>query len=277
MRLQIALFAAAAAALTAGAAHAASVDIKDAVARVTLVPENRTDIKVEIVHANPQLPIQVRSLAGRTIVDGDLDRKIHNCRGRGGSPTVQVRGVGDVRWEEMPQIVIRTPRNVDVDAGGAVFGSVGRSATLELSNSGCGDWKVGNVDGHMRISQHGSGDTRTGSAGSAKVRIAGSGDVATAEIRGGLEVDIAGSGDVAVASVSGPLQVSIAGSGDVKVGGGRATLMTASVAGSGDISFEGTADQLKARVMGSGDIRAREVRGEVTKMVMGSGDISIGR
>jgi hypothetical protein len=276
MRLQIALFTAAAA-LAAGSAQAASVDIKDAVARVTVIPENRRDIKVEIVRANPQLPIQVRSMAGRTIVDGDLDRRIRGCRGGEGRAVVTVRGVGEIGWNDMPQIIIRTPRDVDVDAGGAVFGSVGRSASLELGNAGCGDWTVANVEGAMHISQAGSGDTRTGSAGSARIRIAGSGDVATAEIRGGLNVDIAGSGDVGVAAISGPLDVSVAGSGDVHVAGGRAPRMAVTIAGSGDVAFDGTADSLKARIMGSGDVRVREVRGEVNRMVMGSGGVTVGR
>ena len=63
---------AAAALLAAGAASAASVEVKDAVARVTVIPENRTDIKVEVIQANPRLPLEVRTFAGRTIVDGGL-------------------------------------------------------------------------------------------------------------------------------------------------------------------------------------------------------------
>ena len=58
-----------------------------------------------------------------------------------------MRGVGEVSWADMPQVVIRTPRDVDVDAGGAVCGTVGRSASLELGNAGCGDWTVANVEG----------------------------------------------------------------------------------------------------------------------------------
>ena len=54
MRLPIALLAAAAA-LAGGTAHAASVEVKDAVARVTVIPENRNDVKVEIVSQNPRL------------------------------------------------------------------------------------------------------------------------------------------------------------------------------------------------------------------------------
>lgn len=275
MRFQIALLAAAAA-LTAGAAQAASVEIRDAVARVTVIPENRSDIRVEIVAPNAKLPISVRSMGDRTIVDGDLDRDIRNCRGAAEGASVDVRGVGAVSWSEMPQVVIHTPRDVRVEAGGAVFGSVGRSGALELSNAGCGDWTVANVDGAMRISQAGSGDTRTGTAGDAKIRVAGSGDVSTAAIRGGVDVNIAGSGDVSVASIGGPMSISIAGSGDVRVAGGAASSMNVSIAGSGDVSFNGVADSLRARVMGSGDIRAREVKGEVSKTVMGSGAVTIG-
>lgn len=277
MRLPIVLLAASAATLAAGAAQAASVEIKDAVARVTVVPEARSDIKVEVVRSNPRLPLQVRSFGGKTIVDGNLDRKIRDCRGGGERSRVYVRNVGEVSWADMPQVVIHTPRDAEVSAGGAVFGSVGRSASLELGNAGCGDWTVGNVEGRLRLSVAGSGDTRTGTAGEAKLRMAGSGDVATADVRGPLDVDIAGSGDVTVASVGGPLNVHVAGSGDVKVLGGHAADMRVAVAGSGDVSFNGVADSLKATIMGSGDVHVREVRGAISKTVMGSGGVRVGQ
>jgi len=262
--------------LAAGAASAASVEVKDAVARVTVVPENRSDIKVEVIQANPRLPLVVREFGGRTIVDGDLRRRIRNCRGRGDNISVRVRDVGEVGFRDMPQIVIHTPRDVDVDAGGAVWGSVGRAASVHLGNAGCGDWTVANVDGELRVSQAGSGDTRAGAAGSAHVRVAGSGDTVVGEVRGPLEVDIAGSGDVSAQAVSGALEVHVAGSGDVKVASGHATSMAVTVAGSGDVSFGGVADSLKARIAGSGDVRARQVTGNVSKTVMGSGSVTIG-
>jgi Putative auto-transporter adhesin, head GIN domain len=276
MRMSLMLAATAAAALAAGAASAASVEVKDAVARVTVIPENRTDIKVDIVQANPRLPIEVRTFAGQTIVDGRLGRRIRDCHGSGENVSVRVRDVGDVGFRDMPQIVIHTPRDVDIDTGGAVWGTVGRSASVKLGNAGCGDWTVGNTDGAMRVSQAGSGDTRTGSAGSAKVREAGSGDTSVGDIRGPLEVDIAGSGNVKVASIAGPLDVHIAGSGDVKVAGGKATTMAVHMAGSGNVDFRGTADTLKARIAGSGDVRAKQVTGSVSKTVMGSGGVTIG-
>lgn len=265
-----------AATLAAGAASAASVEVKYAVARVTVVPENRPDIKVEVIQANPRLPIEVRTFAGRTIVDGGLGHRIRNCRGHGDNVSVTVRGLGDFGWREMPEVVIHTPRDVDVDVGDAVWGMVGRSASLKLGNAGCGDWTVGNVEGAMRISQAGSGDTRTGSAGTANIRVAGSGDAAVGDVHGGLDVDIAGSGDVTAASVNGALVVHIAGSGDVKVAAGHATTMNVGVAGSGNVNFGGVADTLRARIAGSGDVRARQVTGPVSKTIMGSGGVTIG-
>lgn len=263
-------------ALVAGAAQAASVEVTDAVARVTVIPENRSDIKVEIVRSNPNLPLQVRTLGGKVIVDGDLDRRIRSCDGDDNRVSVNVRGLGQVRYEDMPQVVIRTPRAVDVEAGGAVFGAIGKSESLKLSNAGCGDWVVANVAGELRLNQAGSGDSRVGSAGSANLRVAGSGDIRARDIAGGLEIDLAGSGDVWAASVSGPLDVKVAGSGDVTVAGGSASAMTVTVAGSGNVAFEGTAKALKARIAGSGDVKVKAVTGEVSRAVVGSGDIRIG-
>jgi hypothetical protein len=276
MQRSIALVAALAALTAASAADAASVEVKDAVARVTVIPENRQDVKVEIVSSNPKLPIEVRQATGRTIIDGKLRRRIRECRGTGEGARVEVRQLGAVAFHDMPQIVIRTPRDVDIDAGGAIWGSVGRSANLDLGNAGCGDWVVGNVEGRMRVSQAGSGATRTGSAAEAKIRVAGSGDSLVGDVRGPLDVDIAGSGDVRVASVAGPLEINLAGSGDVRVAAGRASRMTVTIAGSGDVDFGGVADSLKARIMGSGSVHAHEVRGEVAKTIMGSGRVGVG-
>lgn len=276
MRPRTILAAALVSGLGAGAAQAASIEIKDAVVRVTVVPGSRSDIQVEIISANPRLPLSVRSTPGRTTLDGGLDRKISNCRGSGERASVDVRGLGSFSYAEMPRVVIHAPRNVQIASGGAVFGAVGRADSLELGNSGCGDWTIANVGGQAKIIQAGSGDTRMGSAGSLQVRVAGSGDVATADIKGGLAVSIAGSGSAHVRSVSGPLRISVAGSGDVDVAGGRATSMKVSIAGSGDVDFGGTADSLKARIAGSGDVRAAQVRGDVLKSVMGSGSVRVG-
>lgn len=263
----------------AGGATAApaqrSVEIRHAAARVVVIPEARSDIKVEVLHAHPKLPLVIREGRGRTVVDGKLGGRLGACVNRGG-PVVHVRGLGDIPYDELPQIAIRTPTNVRVEADGAVFGSVGRSASLELSNAGCGDWTVANVNGQFKINQAGSGDTRAGAAGTLVARVAGSGDVSTGPIAGGATVDLAGSGDVTAASIDGPLHASLAGSGDVRVPAGRAPELVARIAGSGDVRFGGEAGAVDARIAGSGDVVVRRLTGAVHKTVLGSGEVIVG-
>ncbi|CAN7145510.1 DUF2807 domain-containing protein [Phenylobacterium sp. LjRoot225] len=278
MRLPIALLMGAAIAGPAAAAPAtAAIEIKDAVVQVTVIPENRTDIRVEIVTQNRALPLKFKEMRSRTVIDGGLDgKKIRNCRGGGNDVVVRVAEVGDVTLKDMPHIVVHAPRDVDVSAGGAVFGVIGRARNVTLGAAGCGDWTVANVEQRLRINVAGSGDARAGTAGEAELRVAGSGDVATADIRGRLDVDMAGSGNVRVKSMSGPLDVHMAGSGDAVVFGGRASAMTVSMAGSGNVVFGGVADTLTARIAGSGDVRASQVRGQVRQTVVGSGTVKIG-
>src|SRR4051794_26906202 len=107
MRLAIAAIAAAVVAASAGAAAAApSVEIRDAVVRVTVIPEDRADIKVEMQTVNKDLPLEVKTSGGETIIDGGLRHRIRDCHTRGDHPSVGVRGVGSVRYEDMPQVVI---------------------------------------------------------------------------------------------------------------------------------------------------------------------------
>lgn len=277
-------------ALAAGAANAASVEIKDAVARVVVIPEARSDVQVEIAGGTasglPTLSVE-RTGSGKVIVDGDLKRKIGSCRQGGPAAagvvnptrppqalTVEVRGVGDVRLADAPLITVRTPKAVKVAVGGAVFGAVDRSESLELSNAGCGDWTVANT-GEMTLSIVGSGDVAAGSATKLKISVAGSGDVRLASARD-AEVSIAGSGDVRIGRLEGDLRASVAGSGDISVDSGRIGALRAAVAGSGDIAVAGPAESVDASVMGSGDVRVVSA-GSVKKTVMGSGSVIVGR
>ncbi|MBP7704067.1 MAG: DUF2807 domain-containing protein [Caulobacter sp.] len=302
MRAILVVGVAAAALMAAGAAQAKepSVEIKDAVARVTVVPEaGRTDIKVVFKTTNGQLPLTVRTDGDKTIVDGGLGKafgggRIKNCTAVNGRISVNVSGVGKVAWEAFPEVIVYTPADSRVAAGGAVFGSIGRSSSLSLSNAGCGDWTVANVAGELQVNLAGSGDLRAGSAGSAKLNIAGSGDAALTTIEGALSTNIAGSGDIDAGAVRGPLAVNtmgsgdvevtsvagdisanLAGSGDVKIRGGKAGAMSVKIAGSGDVLFGGSTSALSARIAGSGDVRVGGA-GAVSKSVAGSGDVVVG-
>jgi hypothetical protein len=269
-----------AASLTTGAAAQAapSIKIKDAVARVVVIPENRTDVKVEFLTTNASLPLEVRKEGDEVVVDGNLRmNRINGCNSRDGKVWVRVRGVGNVSYDNFPQIAVRVPMDVKVKAGGAVFGDIGRSSSVDLANAGCGDWTIANTKGELKLGQAGSGDAKTGTAAKADINLAGSGDVSTQAIGGDLEVNIAGSGNVSSASIAGKLEGNIAGSGNITVAGGRSRSVEVNVMGSGDVSFNGEADSVDVSVAGSGDVRIAKVNGPVKKHVAGSGDVIIGQ
>ena len=265
---------AAASVLGAGAAQASELEIEDAAARLVVIPEARRDVQVTVTPGRARLPVlQVRRRGGDVEVNGDLRRRIEGCDGRG----VNIRGVGRVPIADLPVITARVPLNVQVGAGGAVFGSIGRSNTLELSHAGCGELRAGNVAGELEVSSAGSGGVFVGASRSAEVSLAGSGDVRLGPVAGPLEASIAGSGDIYAESVAGAVEASIAGSGDVVVNAGRTGPVSASIVGSGDVRIGGTASSVNASVMGSGDVRVGQVTGAVRRNIAGSGDVVIGR
>jgi hypothetical protein len=260
----------------AGAACAEQVDIEHAAVRVTVIPEARADIGVAVVRNNPKLRFNISRIGDRVIIDGGLRFRGLNCTNWFGRRGVRILGVGFVAYDDLPQIVVRTPLDSKVAAGGAVFGVVDRANSLELSNAGCGDWSVANVAGPLNIRLAGSGDVHTGSVGSAKVGISGSSDIFMKDVHNGLDTSSAGSGDLHAISINGPLHVHLAGSGDVVAQTGNVSDMVVRVAGSGDVHFGGRAQTLDAAVMGSGDVTVGHVNGSVAKHIAGSGSVTVG-
>jgi hypothetical protein len=276
MRLAIAI---ASAAIGLGAATAAaagpSVEIRDAVVRVTVVPEDRADIKVEMLTNNPSLPLAVRTSGSTTIVDGNLSHRFTDCHG-GDHPTVYVRGVGDVHYEDIPQVMIRVPKAVAVESNGTVYGSVGRSGSLDMQNSGCGSWMVADVAGDASLRESGAGSIHMGSAGKLELRLSGAGNVHATQVRGGLDATLSGAGGVHIDEMNGPMLAHVSGVGQIKVDQGHATMVHASISGVGGVSFGGDAESLDASISGFGGIRIKSVSGQVVKSVSGGGHVTIG-
>ena len=268
------------------------VIIRHAVARVAVVVEDRADVAVEVEQGASRLPQVTVTREGNEIrINGGLRRRgwfgggndgIRSCHtgpdgGRPGEGAwVEVRDIGRVNLSDVPLIVIRTPRSVDVETSGAVFGSVGRGATsVDLGNGGCGRWDVANVDGPLSLSIAGSGDMRAGTSASLDASISGSGSMTAGATRG-LDISISGSGDMRVARIDGPMDVSIAGAGDVTVAAGTAPSVDISVAGAGDVTFDGVAGDVDVSIVGAGDVNIARATGTVSRSIVGGGDIRIG-
>ena len=264
--------------LGVSAARAApTLVIRGAAARVVVIPQARSDITVFVERAAPGLPLKIHRLGDRVTIIGNVARRVRGCSLAGGRQSVRVWSRGEVAYDALPRLVIHTPMDVRLTAGDAVFGAIGRSASLDFTNQGCGDWAVANVAGRMRIDQAGAGVTRAGTAHSGDLSVAGSGQVITQPIAGGVTAVSSGAGDIKIAAINGPYDVRVAGAGTIGVGAGLATNMNASIAGSGGIRFGGTALNLQVMIAGPGQVRVDRVTGTVSKRLFGTGSVTVGR
>lgn len=261
---------------TADAAYAQTrLEIRDAVASVIVLPEDRSDVVVTVNQPASALPRMMQRIEGdRLILDGHIGRSI-DCRGGRGRPITVTGDFGTVNLDQAPRITAHVPRNAVVSGGPAVFGEVGRTSRLQLSTAGCGDWLVAHVSGPLEVNVGGSGSVRTGNAASARVNIGGSGDVRMRTISGSLTAQIGGSGAARAEQVNGDVRARIGGSGDIRIDGGAARELSAQIGGSGTVMFGGRAERVTAQIAGSGDVRVRSA-GSVTRAVVGSGQVIVG-
>jgi hypothetical protein len=265
------------------------VRIDHAAARVVVIAEPRSDYAITIDQGHAGLkPLQIVRDGGVTVVDGGYGGPTHwnvwafggfglNCRGPSEHERVSIPGRGEVAVADLPLVTIHAPLDAHIGAGQAVFGEVRGARSLSLGDSGCGDWRIGDVHGPVHLALSGSGDVHGGNVGDAHISISGSGDVTLAAVGGALESHTSGSGDIRIESVSGSIQTKIAGSGDVTVLGGHAPDVGVAIAGSGDLKFGGVAGAVSASIAGSGDVQIARVTGPISKHVAGSGDVVIGK
>ena len=257
-----------------------TVKIKHAYARVIYYPEDRKDLTIEVT--TPQGGVTnptVRRSGNQVLIEGDLERKIRNCRKAevNGSLTapredisVKIADLGDVPLSKSSLIVIHGPRSVKIQTEGAIWGQSGDAENLSLGIGGCGDWTVGNVNNRASFAIGGSGAVRAGSARSAEIAIGGSGKVFMNNV-GSAEVSTGGSGDAQFHSLNGTLEVSTGGSGRVISNGGTITRLRASFAGSGDVIHRGRVEDVELSIAGSGSVRVKEHTGQKRMSVIGSG------
>ena len=273
--------------ILANPAAAAQLMIRDAVVEVRVIPQDRENIEVHIQKANAKLPLTVENgLGGDVIVDGGqrygfwkflFGGHTADCINGNGEHVVHVWGVGDIREDELPQIIVLTPRDARVSTSGATFGSIERSGAVRLSIAGCDQWTIANVEGALELHDSGIGIIHAGTAGSVQLRSAGMSDLTTHEIANGAEFRVSGVSKIHTLAVSGPIKVHIAGHADVNIDGGHASDIDVHIAGSGKVDDLGTAETLNATIAGSGEINVARVSGAVTKSVAGSGTINVGR
>src|SRR5262249_27397976 len=162
----------------------------------------RADVKVEMLTTNRDLPLEVSQTGAGVIIDGRLSHRIRDCHASGDHPWTSVRGVGRVDYKDMPQIVIHAPKAVTLESNGAIVGSVGRSASLDIHNSGCSAWTIADVAGDAMLRDSGVGAIRMGQAQRLEVRLSGVTNVHVNRVSG-LDANLSGTGGLTLNELNG--------------------------------------------------------------------------
>jgi hypothetical protein len=263
--------------------HAGGLVVQNAAAVLNVITEDRTDIDVVITPGSRLPAPHVSVQNGAVVVDGDLQGRIRGCGGgwfqievgHGPAP-VRVAGVGVVPVAELPHIVVRAPRTLQLKVAGAVYSSVSASAGGEADFTGCGDVTLGPASGDLKLTLNGDGDVNGGAVGGAlDIELNGSGDARVADVHGATRALLNGSGDLSVGNVGGGLEAQLHGSGDARIGdvGGAARLQ---LTGSGDVRVGHVHNDLSARLIGSGDVDVSAAAGPNLDLELASsGDLDV--
>ena len=195
MRLRLALLAAAARARRGRRRRRRpSVEIKDAVARVTVIPEDRSDVKVEMLTTNADLPLRSAPWAAATIIDGNLraphprlpQRGDNSCglgaRRRQGRLRRHAPGGRSARPRPS-----RSRRRRRVRLGRPL-------GQPRPHNSGCSGWTIADVAGDATLRDSGAGSVGWASAGPPGAALSGAGEHHATAGPPGPRRDLSGAG-----------------------------------------------------------------------------------
>lgn len=275
-----------------------AVEVVHAAARLTVIPEDRADVAVELTGSTTLPTPTVRQVGDKVVIDGGLFGRIRGCRGMGqGQRAVVVTGVGLVPLSAAPAVTVRMPRTVRLAVGGGVAANVGASAGGTMRFLGCGDATVGPASGPLEVQLEGSGDVTVadvagavaasldgsgdlvlGATGPARLTLDGSGDLRAGRVGGNLSAELDGSGDLVVAAVTGgSASLTLDGSGDLVVREGKVGRLSAALDGSGNLRFGGRAGLAAATLDGSGDLVISGVDRVESQSKRGSGTLSLGQ
>lgn len=245
-------------------------------AQLTIIPEDRANIDVAITAGSTRLPTpSVRVDGARVVIDGGLRNRLQGCQSGLMGESIRIRGIGNIAHSDLPRIVIRTPRMLDVSIGGAVFSNVGASNGGMVAHNGCGDTHVADVSGDLQVALNGSGDVDvTRVSGALDAALNGSGSLAIERTGGDAELRLNGSGDLRAGPVSGDVDAVLSGSGGVRIESARSAQLRLN--GSGDVDIGAVAGAVDGRIGGSGGMRIGSAGAGARLTLAGSGDMSAG-
>ena len=291
--------------LVAQAVSAQAADrlqLKNLRANVEIIPENRTDISVEVdmkgsADSAPQI-----SYSGNTVtvagnlqtgrktfrVSFNLDRRMDIDKSKQMSRVHRDHPAG------LPTLVIHTPMKVSLKSSALVFGHIGPSQAVRIEDSGDGEWRIDTVSQEASVEGDGGTDFYLAGAGSAGIDLLGTGNVALGEtqtlwssqwgsgdvtvnkVARDADVELSGIGDFKATSVSGKLRVLIDDAGSVSVQDGDVdTLRVRTLDGIGAVRFGGTVRDADINIGTLTKVSIHKLTGSLKKTTRQSASVEI--
>ena len=240
------------------------IDIENAMAIISIVPEKRDDYEVSI---SGSFKPNVRIKGRRLVIDGGLPKNRRSCRDTK-KKDIQKKQQGLV-------IKIRSPMNADIDADGIIFADVGKTSNADLSFGGCGKTMIAETRGNLDLSVHSVMDARFGQVdGALDISVHGSSHAVGDKVLGPLDLSVHGSSDLMLGDVGGPADISVHGRSSAELGriGGPLDI---SLHGSSDIKIGEVNSATDASLHGSSELVASTLRNGLEASLHGSSDIRV--
>ncbi len=284
-------------------AHAADrLQLKNLRANVEIIPENRTDIRVDVDMSGSSDKAPEITYSGNTVVVAgnlqtgrktfrvsfNLDQRMDIDKSKHLSRVPRDHPAG------LPTLVIHTPMKVSLKSNAYVFGRIGPSQALRIEDSGDGEWRIDAVSQEAFVEGGGATDfylTNTGSAnidllGTGNVTMGdtqsiwssqwGAGDVTVNKVVRDADIELSGIGDFKARSVSGKMQVLIDDAGSVTVEDGDvAALRIRTIDGIGAVRFGGTVKDADINIGTSTRVSIHKLTGSLKKTTRQAASVEI--
>lgn len=256
------------------AAPAAELVLDGLVARITILPEPRSDIYVVVRPGGSGLPsVSVTQEGERTIVTSGVE--VGACAQSGATMRVGLRDGRQVEMGEAPEIIVRAPRSFRVEgADSALIGRIERSEDLHIRQAGCAFWDIGEV---VTLQADMSGGAHLTASGAATANLAAAaGAAVTIGPVANLVAEASAGGMIGVAAVNGAVEASASGGGRIEIGSGRATTFRAVASSGGRILHRGEIVNLHATAVAGGQIEVSQAESILSRSVSAGGQVIVG-
>lgn len=274
MRVQLGVGAALFAMAVAGQAAAAELVFRDVVARVVVIPEARSDIQVEVSPGRDGAPTVRVARSGDTVTVSGGSR-VRQCNFDGdGSGWIRLSNGPRVDMQDAASVTVRAPRDVRISGGGAILGSIGRSQTLSIEQSGCANWTAADVAGVFQAEISNGANLRAGAAPTARLTATNGGAVRVVRAER-LEAIATNGGHVKASAAPGVVSATATGGGVVSIDGGATRSLTGVATGGGSIRHKGRVGELDANATGGAVIRVEHAGRVLSRSARGGSSVVI--